>query len=195
MPAAPPNRVDPLIQEAIQKRPELKTLQLQTNAAQRFLNAEKALNYPSVAVVATAGFVPAGEAAIPGRFGAVGANVNIPIFNGGLFKARRTEAEYRALAANKDEKDLENRLVRDVRVAYLNAINAFERVAVTALLLEQAKLGLDLAQTRYDLGLGSIVELSQAQLNYTSAQIANASAKYDYQWQHAQVQYQIGALR
>ena len=61
-------------------------------------------------------------------------------------------------------------------------------------IIEQTQLALDLAQSRYDLGLSSIVELSQAQLNLTSAQIASASARYDYQTQRAVVDYQIGAL-
>ncbi len=195
MPAEPESRMEPFLEEAIQKRPELANLRLQSTAAQRFFQAEKALSYPSIGLVASAGFVPAGQAVVPGRYGALGANVNIPIFNGGLFKARRTEAEYRALAASKDVQDQENRIIRDVRLAYLNAMNAYERVGLTAQLLDQAKLGLDLAQSRYDLGLGSIVELSQAQLNYTSGQIANASAKYDYQVRHSLLRYQIGALR
>jgi outer membrane protein len=195
MPGAPPDRVDQLLQEAVEKRPEMARLRLQSNAAQRFVEAERALSYPSVGVIGEAGLVPAGEVSVPSRYGALGVNVNIPIFNGGLFKAKRTEAEYRALAVNKDLQDQENRIARDVRVAYLNAVNSYERIGLTAQLLDQAKLGLNLAQGRYDLGLSSIVELSQAQLNYTSAQIVNASAQYDYQVQHAVVQYQIGVLR
>jgi outer membrane protein len=60
--------------------------------------------------------------------------------------------------------------------------------------LKQAALALDLAQARYNLGLGSIVELSQAQLNLTQAQIEAASAKYDYQIQTSLLNYQAGAL-
>ena len=163
-------------------------------AAERFARAEHALLYPSIAAAGTAGFVPAGEAVIPGRYGAIGLNVNIPVFNGGLFKARQTEAELKAKAANENVNDLANRVTRDVRVAYLNALTAFERVGLTGQLLKQAQLALDLAQGRYDLGLSSIVELSQAQLNLTSAQIASASARYDYQTQRTIVDYQIGAL-
>jgi outer membrane protein len=54
---------------------------------------------------------------------------------------------------------------------------------------------MDLARGRYDLGLSSIVELSQAQLNLTSAQIANTTAQYDYQTERAILDYQVGALR
>ena len=66
---------------------------------------------------------------------------------------------------------------------------------MTAQFLRQAALALDLARGRYNLGLSSIVELTQAELNLTEAEIENLSAKYDYQSQYAGLQYAIGALR
>jgi outer membrane protein len=195
MPAPLPDRVSDLIRQAIQDRPELKELRLRESADERFARAEHALYYPSLGVIGTAGFVPAGYETIPGRYGAIGLNVSIPIFNGGLFKARQTAAELTAKAANADLSDMENRVTRDVRIAWLNANTAADRMSLTQELLQQAQLALDLAQSRYDLGLGSIVELSQAQLNLTSAQIANTSAKYDYQAQRVIVDYQVGILR
>jgi len=195
MPPALPDRINDLVAQAVQNRPELKDLRLRQSAAERFSKAEHDLYFPSVGVVGTAGFVPAGYDLVPGRYGAIGLNVTIPIFNGGLFKARETEAQMKAKAAKDDITAEENRVVRDVRVAYLDATTAYDRLGLTQQLLDQAKMGLDLAQSRYDLGLGSIVELSQAQLNLTSAQIANTTAKYDYQSQRVGVDYQIGALR
>ena len=195
MPDLLPDQVMPLISEAIRKRPELSGLRLEREAAQRFEQAERALAYPSIGLTGTAGFAPAAQQAIPSRFGAIGVNLNIPVFNGGLFKARRSEAEFRTRAAAENVKDLENRVVRDVRVAYLNAKTAYERVGLTAQLLDQAQLALDLSQSRYDLGLSSMIELSQAQLNFTGAQIASASAKYDYQIERALLDYQVGVLR
>jgi outer membrane protein len=148
-----------------------------------------------VGVLATAGFAPAGEVAIPGRYGAIGLNVTIPIFNGGLFKARQMEAELHAKAAAENISDLEIRVARDVRVAYFNATTAYDRMALTKQMVDQATQAVDLAQTRYDNGLSTIVELSTAQLNLTAAQIADANAKYDYQAQRVNVDYQVGALR
>ena len=195
MPDALPTTVDPLLQAAFRDRPELANLRLEQNSAERFAQAEKDLARPTVGVAAAAGVVPASDAQVPGRYGAAGINVNIPILNGHLFRARRTEAELRAKAAGRNVEDLANRVTRDVRIAYLNASTAFERLALTAQLLDQARLALDLAQRRYDIGLGSIVELSQAQLNVTAAEIAGSSAQFDYQVQRANVEYQIGALR
>jgi outer membrane protein len=195
MPEPIPPSSDPLVAQALQERPELKDLRLEQNAAERLAKAEHALYYPNIGIIGSAGFVPTGEAAVPGRYGAVGVNVIIPVFNGGLFRARQTEAELKARAANENVNDLANRITRDVKVAYLNAQTGFERVGLTDQLLKQAQLALDLAQGRYDLGLSSIIELSQAQLNLTSAQIGSTSARYDYQAQRAILDYQIGALR
>jgi outer membrane protein len=195
LPPALPAQVDPVIQNAIQNRPELKDLRLEQQAAERFVKAEHALYFPTIGAMAAAGVVPASESAVPGRYGAIGVNVNIPVFNGGLFKARQTEAELRAQAATQNINDLANRITRDVRVAYLAATTAFRRLDLTDQLLKQAQLALDLAQSRYDLGLSSIVELSTAQLNLTSAQIAVAGARYDYQSQRSLLEFQIGTLR
>jgi outer membrane protein len=183
-----------LIDTAIQKRPELASLRAQQGAAERFTEAERDLSKPTISALGSVGYIPTGQAALSERYGAAGVNVNIPIFNGKLFHARQAEAELRAQAAERNVRDLENRVVRDVRVSYLGAVNAYERLGLTAQLLDQAKLGLDLAQSRYNLGLGSIVELSQAQLNATSAEMASTRAKYDYQTQRAILAYQIGTI-
>ena len=60
--------------------------------------------------------------------------------------------------------------------------------------MQQAQLALDLAQSRYQLGLGSIVELSQAQLQGTQAEISNAQAGYDYRQALAILRYQTTGL-
>ena len=118
--------------------------------------------------------------------------MNIPIFNGFLFSARAREADYRTSALQEQVRDLRDRIARDVRMTWLQANTAYQRVSVTGQLLQQANLALDLAQTRYKLGLASIVELSQAQLQQTNAQIGNTNARYDYLSTLSQLRYQEG---
>ncbi len=187
--------VEDLVRQALNQRPELRSLRLEDSAAQRFAKAERALMFPSVSTFAATGLAPAGQETIPNRYGAIGVNLNVPLLNGGLFSARRDEAEYRSRAVDQNLKDLENRVVRDTRVAYLNAANAFDRLGLTKQLLDQARMALDLAQSRYDLGLSSMVELSQAQLNLTSAQISATAARYDFQLQKQVLEYQTGNLK
>lgn len=195
LPPAPPPEVTPLVDQALRERPELITERLEENSAQTYTKAERDLSFPTLSAFATAGLVPTGQEQLSSRYAAAGFNVNIPIFNGFLFSSLQDEAKSRAHAQEQHVRDLENRISQDVTTAWLEAVAAFKRLAVTEQLLDQANLALDLAQSRYTLGLSSIVELSQAQLNQTEAQIEQASAKYDYAAQISSLKYQMGVLR
>jgi outer membrane protein len=196
LPGALDPDADPLIAEALRQRPELASLSLNRDAARRFAEAEKDLRNPTLSAVASAGLVPTHDAGYHGdNYAAVGLNLNIPILNGGLFSARKNEADLRAQAADKDVQELTLLVSRDVRIAWLDANNAFRRLDVAARLVDEANEALRLAQTRYDAGLGSIVELTQAQYTQTSAQIGAASAKYDYLSRRSALDYTTGTLR
>ena len=99
------------------------------------------------------------------------------------------------MAANQRLRDLQQQVEHDVRAAWLTANTAYQRIPITVALVNQAQLAMTLAQGRYDLGLASIVELTQAQLNVTQAQVENVNAQYDYQSAYALLQYTLGALR
>ena len=176
-------------------RPELAAQRLQLDAAQHFSTAERDLVLPSLTLAGAAGEIPFRQSELPQNYAAIGFNVHIPIFNGKLFSARHAEAENRAREAEAILNEEQGQVVRDVQLAWLSANTAFQNVALTAELFAEANKALDLAQARYDLGLGSIVELSQAQLNQAQAGIAQAGAKYDYATRLAELEYQEGALR
>jgi outer membrane protein len=195
LPASPPADVTPLIQEALRSRPELIRQDLNVKSAQSFAAAERDLSFPTISVLGTTGLIPYRQDALDSRYAAAGFNVNIPIFNGRLFTARRNEARSIAQAQEQYLRELQNRIVRDVRTAWLNANSAFQRLAVTEQLLTESTQAFDLAQSRYGLGLSSIVELSQAQLNKTQAEIARVSAQYNYEAQIAYLNYQVGRMQ
>ncbi|HYK60122.1 MAG TPA: TolC family protein [Bryobacteraceae bacterium] len=199
LPTGPPAAVTNLVTQALANRPELQSLRLGRNAAYKFYEAEKDLSRPTVAAIAVGGVIPyinnPTSSPIPAEYEGIGANVTFPVFNGHLFSARREAAFQRALEADQRLRDEQEQVARDVRVAWANANDAYQRIDVTAQFLRQASLGLDLAQGRYNLGLASIVELTQAQLSLTQAEIENLTAKYDYQTQYAALQYTLGALR
>lgn len=195
LPAAPPEVADALIQQALQNRPEAVSLRLNVSAADSYAKAERDLSFPTISALGTAGVIPFRANQLDNRYAAAGFNVNIPIFNGHLYGALHSEALSRAQAQSQDLRDLTDRITRDVRTAWLNANSAFQRLSVTDQFLNQATLSLNLAQARYTLGLSSIIELSQAQLNLTQAQIADANAKYDYEGATSVLNYQIGNLR
>jgi len=195
LPAAPPPEVGPLLDQAMHDRPDLVEARFSAESATKLADAERDLLFPSVTAVGTFGVTPYHQAGINDRYAAVGVNVNVPIMNGNLFNARHSEALYRAEATTARVRQLQNLIARDVNVAWLNARTAFQRLDLTNQLLDQASQALDLAQSRYNLGLSSIVELSQAQLNKTNAELEQASAKYEYQVEAAALAYQIGARK
>jgi outer membrane protein len=196
LPSAPPEQAEPLIAEAIQNRPELAALRATSSAARRFAEAEGDLARPTVSGVAVAGELPAINASgIPGVYEAVGLNVSIPIFNGHLYSARHEAAVQQATAADHRVDALRLSVTRDVRAAWASVTTAHQRLGVSAQFVQQARLGLDLAQGRYNLGLSSIVEVTQAQLSLTRAEIEELAAKADYHAQHTVLQFTLGLLR
>ena len=116
------------------------------DAAYKFADAEKDLSRPTVSAVAVGGFIPfintPATAPIPAEYEGVAANVSIPVFNGHLFSARREAAHQRALESDQRLRDEQQRICRDVRVAWASANDAYQRIDVTAQFLRQAALAL-----------------------------------------------------
>jgi outer membrane protein len=182
------------INEAFGNRPDLKALQLQSESATDQALAERDLNYPTVNALATGGEVPIHDSTIHHDYGAIGININVPIFNGGLYTARAAEARLEAKAADKDASLRKVEIVRDVRMTWADARDAYLQIDVTQRLVDQTNVAMRLAQARYDAGLGSIVELNQAELNQTSALITAASARFDYLRSMTAFRFALGDL-
>jgi outer membrane protein len=192
-PAPPPTDPELLVRQAFTSRPDLAAANDNFTAAKEYSKAERDLWMPTVSALAAVGGTPVRADQIQSPwYGAAGANISIPIFNGFLFNAREQEAKFRANAAQQQVRSMRNNIARDVRTAVLNAQDAFQRISVTEQMLNQSNLALDLSQRRYQLGLSSIVELTQAQLAQTQAQIAESNARYGYATALAVLRYQLG---
>jgi outer membrane protein len=190
----PPANLDELIQQAVNARPELQAINFQYQSAEKLKTAERDSLLPTISALGAVGGTPVRDYHLSPWYGAVGVDMEIPVFNGFLFSARAKEAELRAQVVEQRLVDLRNTIARDVRTSWLNANNAYDRLDVTNQLLKQANLALDLAQTRYKLGLSSIVELSQAQLQQTQAEITQSQAGYEYRLSLAVLRYQTSGL-
>jgi outer membrane protein len=192
LPPAPDNP-DAMVRAAFTGRPDLAALNDQFTAARRFSIAQRDLWMPTVSALGSVGGTPVrADQILSSWYGTAGANISIPVFNGFLYNADEKEAKLRAQAAQENVRNLRDVIARDVRTAVLNAQTAFQRIGVTQQLLDQANFSLDLAQARYKIGLSGIVDLTQAQLNETQAEIANTNARYSYQTALAVVRYEIG---
>jgi outer membrane protein len=184
-----------LIQQALQQRPEVRALTEEVTAAEKFGKAEHDLWWPTVNAAGAVGLAPVRSDQISSWYGAAGVNINIPVFNGFLFNARAKSADLETELKRKQLQGLQDNVARDVRNSWLDTGKAYERLTVTKQLEEQATLALQLAEARYRLGLSSIVEYSQAELQKTDADLQDTDAHYQYLVSQILLAYEMGLTR
>ena len=194
LPPPPGSDVTTYVNEALGSRPDLHALALQAQSAHQSALAEKKLMYPTLNALGTAGELPTHDSTLKNEYGAVGINLNIPVFNGGLYSNLASEARLRAQAVDNDVAGFRLQIARDVKTDWARARDAYLEIQVAQSLVDQTNEAMHLAQARYDAGLGSIVELNEAELNQTSALITAATARFDYQQAHEQFDYTMGII-
>ncbi|MDB6089820.1 MAG: Outer rane efflux protein [Gammaproteobacteria bacterium] len=186
--------VAPLIEQALRDRPELASVRDERDAALRLARSQRDARFPTISAVLAAGDAPSHDVRLPNDYSAGGIQVSVPLFAGGLYQARQREAELRAKAAAESLRRAEDDVTRDVRIAWLNLNNSRERLRTTEQLSRYAANAYELAEARYKAGSSSIVELSQAQLQLTSAQIAETGARYDVLIEESALKYETGGM-
>jgi outer membrane protein len=195
MPALVSTNISDLVQAALATRPDLLSLRHQQGAAVKFAKGERALSYPTISAMASAGVVPVRDPQLPDNYAAAGVVISVPLFAGGYYSARREAAVLQAQEQEETLRDLENNVVRDVRVAWLNSRNAYDRYVITGQLLDNARQSYDLAQARYNQGISSIVEFNQAELSLISAEIAYGDTRYEYLLRRSALNFQTGTIQ
>src|SRR6185437_15303302 len=115
-PVAAEADVGPLIDRALQARPELASLRDERDAALRLARSLRDARLPTVSAVVAAGEAPSHDVRLPGSYTAGGIQLSVPVFAGGLYAARQHEAELRAKAAAESLRAVEDEVTRDVRI-------------------------------------------------------------------------------
>jgi len=184
------------VQMALKQRPDLMVLDYDQQAAKKYSRAEREQLLPTISTMGVVGGTPVRDDQYftSSWFGALGIDLEVPVFSGFRYVAQADEADERAKAAQENLRDLRDRVVRDVRDSWLQTNTSYQKIAVTQQLVQASNMGLQLAQARYKLGLSSIVELSQSQLEQTRASIENVNARYEYELSLAALNYQLGNL-
>ncbi len=119
-------------------------------------------------------------------------SLNIPIFDG-FRTTNRVEENLRNYYVIKSQEELQRQQVAlDVEQSYLRMVELQERIKANEAAAKAAKENLDLANGRYQVGVGSIIEVTDAQTLYTDAQTTYVRALYDYKIADAQFVRAIG---
>jgi outer membrane protein TolC len=122
----------------------------------------------------------------------VGALVNVPIFSGGLVHARVGEARAQELALGFEEQALAQDVALEVRRAVLEMARAREAIGVSERARRQARENLELAEGRYQAGVGNVIELVDAQAQRASAEAEYVRSLYAFQTAVAELERAIG---
>lgn len=176
------------------RRPELAEAQAQRRAAELGIRLAGAGRAPVVTAGATySGDVnPSGFAGRP-LFWDVSLTVALPIFDSGVTRARQASAAALLAAATARVRDVEAQVDLEVRTARLDLGAAEERVRAAASAVSQAEEARRIARVRYEAGLGTPVELTDATVALTRARTNQVNAQYDVLLSRARVRRALGA--
>ncbi len=201
MPAVPQDvdlDTEKLMQEALRARPDLRSAELQISSADQSLSAARSAWFPILGVSASyvwnnsrfpvAGGLPAPDA---NSWNVLG-TISWPFLAGGA-DLGRVDVAKGALDSTKASRDqLLLQIRTDVEQAVTSVNEARARRTVSRVLVAQAKENLDLAEGRYQAGLGTIIDVVTSQTSYTSAQAQEVKAVFDLASAWAQLQHAIG---
>ena len=183
--------LDDLVDGALATRPEVATLQRQRRAAELTVAALRGGYGPSLG--ASAGVTDTGPAVdrlVPNWF--LGLTLNWPFLQGGLTTGQIREASGTLLTLVAQEEALRLAVGVDVEQGQLGVRAAKSSIAAAQEALLSARDQLRLAEARYANGLGSVIELGDAQVAESSAAAQDVEARFNLSAARAQLMTALG---
>lgn len=184
--------VNTLIEAARQHRPDLQAAAAQVKAAQSSADAARALGRPSISLNASANRI--NSAGITSNNSLVGISLNVPIFSGYATTYRVRAAEAQAEVKSSQLEQLRLQVALDVWIAYQNLTTATQSVRTTADLLNSAEQSERVALGRYKAGVGSILDVLNAQSALASARQQRIQSTFNWNISRATLAQAMGNL-
>jgi outer membrane protein len=167
-----------LVRDALRLRPDMKALENQARAMGAQIVEYRSDYLPTVKAVA--GYSALGTGLPVANNFNVGIEISWPIFNSFLTSHQVAEAELRRKAIDAQIENLRQRITLQAETAFLDWQASFLRIARAERTLAASRGGLHLAEKRYAAGLSDIVELEDAERNYTADDAGYANALYGF---------------
>jgi outer membrane protein len=124
-----------------------------------------------------------------------GLNFSAPIFEGFLTRHQVNEAEANLGVASTSEQSLRLDIYSQVQQGYVSLRDAAERIKASDLAIRQARENVDLANGRYKAGVGSPLEVTDAIVARSNAELTHIAALRDYKNAQAAIEKAVGAMR
>ncbi|MCX5870017.1 MAG: TolC family protein [Deltaproteobacteria bacterium] len=175
---------------ALDHRPDLKAMVLKKQAALQSIDLARKGDAPYLSGNASTAYT--GDVDTNGQGWSAGVSVTVPIFNGHLTRHQIDEAQANADIMAANVTTLEQSIHKDVEQSYLNLQEAEERIATTKLAIQQAQENSTIASGRYSAGVGSPVEVTDADILLVQAKADHNQALYDYRIAQTSIEQAIG---
>lgn len=185
--------------EALATRPEVWQAEASLAAAKRGILLARRSELPTLGLNWSFSYTPDSAGLTPQvlQWQAT-AQISLPLWDGGATKARKEQARADVAGAEISKRETQDRIVLEVRQAYLNLAQARDRVMVSRQVLAQAREAFRLARVRYNAGvsaqagLSPLLEVSDAQAALTQAESNEVNALYDYNSSRARLERAVG---
>jgi outer membrane protein len=181
----------PLVSRALEARPELANLENQRKAQALLVDATKGNYGPSLAATASATETGSFDRVVPNWY--VGLSLTWAAFQGGFTRGQVREARGNLTGLDGQFAAQRLQVQVDVEQARLGIGAAKATITAAEEALVNASEQLRLAEARYKQGLGSVIELDDAQVAHTSAAAQAVQAHYGLSTARAQLLAALGA--
>ncbi|HTN44069.1 MAG TPA: TolC family protein [Nitrospiria bacterium] len=178
------------IDEALANRPDLLSLAAQRRAADATIRSARRTYYPVLDGVAD--YTWRGQDYPLVWNWDVGLTLTFPLFSGYLTQSQVAAARANMIVADSNEEGLRQNVILEVHQVFSNLMEADERVQTSDVVVRQAEENLDLANGRFQAGVGTTVEQTDAQVLLTNAKTSQVQALYDYRVAESQLQKAMG---
>ena len=199
--AAPAGSLDALLDRALGGRADLAAAQSEVAAAGQGVRAARAARLPTVSVSAgyNANLNSTNELSVFDQFaqrqgGSVSVGVSLPLFDRGATAAETQRAQIAQDNARIALQNQQQQVALEVRRAWLDWQAAQQALAAAQAQLTAAEQSLEATRQRYQAGVGTLVELTQARSTLAQAQSQLVAARYDLVFQRTLVDYYVGSL-
>jgi len=187
----PEKPLDDYYKEAVINRPEIQSLEKKLKAGEMAVKAAFSDYLPTVSASATQSWYKEDHTDFTDSQNAQ-LMLDIPIFEGFLTTAKFGEAKANYLSTRYKLEDLKLSVLQDVSNAYLLVVDAKARMETLESSVKKARENLDIAKGRYDAGVGALIEVTDAQVNLTSAETDEAQAISGFQLGYARLMRNVG---
>ncbi len=186
---------DNLLKQAIQSRPDYLSAVYSVNSSDAGISAAKSTYLPNVSANASYGFSSdALNSLFDNNSLRFGLSLNYSIFNGFQTTSRIEQAQVAKRNAVEQLNQTQRQIQVELRKALLDLEASQKQVVVTKTSVESAEMDHKIAQEKYNLGAGTLLDVLIAQANYTNALSNKVNAVIGYLLSKKQVEFALGTI-